>query len=188
VATLWAMLRRLVIGLVLGFIVGGALAAALVFGLKTPTFGGTGGAALAYAAAALAGVITGLVAGKPIWAEAAKTEAGLKAFFGALLGAGGMFALKQWAGAWTLDLNAIGAGGPAAVAMLPFASLPLIAAALGGLFELDNTGDDKDGGKPERRKRVAAVDGRAASKSRAASHEQGAEHEEGEIASGRAKR
>jgi hypothetical protein len=188
VATLWAMLRRLVIGLVLGFIVGGALAAALVFGLKTITFGGTGGAALAYAAAALTGVMTGLVAGKPIWAAGAKTEAGLKALVGALLGAGGMFALKAWAGEWTLDLHSIGAGGPAAVAMLPVASLPLIAAVLGGLFELDNTGDDKNGGKPEGRKRVAAVEGRGASKARAASDEQGDEREESEVVSGRAKR
>ncbi len=100
-----------------------------------------------------------------------------------------MFALKQWAGAWTLDLNALWArAGRRPWRMLPAVALPLIAAALGGLFELDNTGDDKDSGKPERRKRVAAVDGRAASKSRAASDEQGEEHEEGEVASGRAKR
>jgi len=144
------MLRRLVTGLVLGFIVGAALAAALVAGLKTATFGGTGGAVLAYAAAAVTGIATGLVAGKPIWAPGAKTEAGLKAFFGALLGAGAMFALKQWAAAWTLDLRAIGAGGPASVGTLPAASLPLIAAALGAFLELDNTpGDDKGDGKPE---------------------------------------
>jgi hypothetical protein len=181
------MLRRLLVGLVLGFVVGGALAAALVAGLKTTTFVGTGGAALAYLVAALTGVVTGLVAGKPIWASGAKTEAGLKAFFGALLGAGAMFALRQWAGGWSLDLNSIGAGGPAPVAELPAASLPLIAALLGGFFELDNTGDSKEEGKPG--KRVAAAAGGGSKARVSASADQGTEEgEEDDSASRRAKR
>jgi hypothetical protein len=188
VATLCAMLRRLITGLVLGFIVGGALAAALVAGLKAPMLEGSGGAVLGYAAAALAGILTGLVAGKPIWASGAKTEAGLKAFVGALLGAGAMFALKQWAGAWTLDLNAIGAGGPASIATLPAASLPLIAAVLGGLFELDNTGDDKDDGKPDTRRRVATASGRAGSQAPVPADEEGQEGEEKGLPSSHAKR
>jgi len=162
------MIRRLLIGLVLGFLVGGAMAAALVSGLKTMTFLGSGGAVLAYLTASVTGVVTGLVAGKPIWAADAKIEAGLKALFGALLAAGAMFALRQWAGGVTLDLSAIGAGGPAPLAELPAASLPLIAAVLGGFFELDNTGDGgakRTEGKGDARKRVAGpgahVDGDA---------------------------
>src|SRR5258708_13626590 len=92
------MVCRLFVGLVLGLVVGALLAAGLVAGLKVDTFLGSGGGAMAYVAAALTGVMTGLVAGKPIWAPGAKGEAGLKALFGALLGAGAMFALRQCAG------------------------------------------------------------------------------------------
>jgi hypothetical protein len=148
------MLRRLFLGLVLGLIVGGLLAAGIVAGLKIETFAGSTGGALAYLAAAFAGVLTGLVAGKPIWAAGAKVEAGLKAFFGALLGAAAMFALRQWAGGWSPDLHFIGGGGPAAVGDLPAASLPIIAAVLGGLFELDNTGDAEAANSAGQRKRV----------------------------------
>jgi hypothetical protein len=162
------MIRRLLVGLVLGFLVGGAMAAALVSGLKTATFLGSGGMLLAYLLAVVTGVATGLVAGKPIWAAGAKIEAGLKAVFGALLAAGAMFALRQWAGGVTLDLSAIGAGGPAPLPELPAATLPLIAAVLGGFFELDNTGDGEPkraDGKRDARKRVdgsgARVDGDA---------------------------
>jgi hypothetical protein len=179
------MVRRLLVGLVLGFLVGAALAAALVAGLKTLTFVGAGGAVLGYLAAALVGVLTGLVAGKPIWAAGAKTEAGLKAFFGALLGAGAMFALRQWAGGWTLDLSSLGAGGPASVAALPAASLPLIAAVLGGFFELDNT---NDGGEEKKTgKRVAAAVARSGSKARVVA-DAGVEAGDEEDTSRRAKR
>jgi hypothetical protein len=147
------MLRRLFIGLALGLAVGGLLAVGLIAGLKVAAFDGAGGVALAYAAAAVAGVLTGLVAGKPIWAPSAKVEAGLKAFFGALLGAGAMFALRQWASPLTADLSALGAG-RGAVGALPATSLPLIAAVLGALFELDNTGDATSKEPKPQRKRV----------------------------------
>ena len=145
------MVRRLFSGLVLGVLLGGAVAAAIVFGLKILTFTGPLGALVAYTAAAATGALTGLVAGKPIWAAGAKVEAGLKAFFGALLAAGAMFALRQWAPGFALDLAMIHAGGPAPVGDLPAAALPLIAATLAGLFELDNTGD---GGEPVAKRRV----------------------------------
>jgi hypothetical protein len=181
------MLRRLLVGLVLGFIVGGLVAAGMVAGLKVPLFVGTAGAALAYLAAAATGVLTGLVAGKPIWATGAKIEAGLKAFFGALIGVGVMFALRQWAGAWTLDLSAIGAGGPGAVGELPAASLPLLAAVLGAFFELDNTGGGEEA-EPKEKKRVAAPS--AANGKPAARLPEGDEGEfaEAEVVSKRAKR
>src|SRR5215469_16609426 len=103
------MLGRLLIGLVLGLLVGGLVAAGLVAGLGILTFSGAGGAVLAYVAAALTGVLTGLVAGKPIWSSGAKIEAGLKAVFGALIGAGTMFALRQWGGSLIIpSIPAIG--------------------------------------------------------------------------------
>jgi hypothetical protein len=154
------MLRRLLIGLVLGLVVGGLVGAGLVAGLGVLTFANTGGTALAYLAAAVTGVLTGLIAGKPIWSSGAKVEAGLKAFFGALIAAGVMFALRRWGGSWVVNLPAIGANGTTAVGDLPAISLPLLAAVLGAFFELDNTGsreeDDKKGGSEKGRRRVAA--------------------------------
>jgi hypothetical protein len=160
------MLRRLLLGLILGAIVGGLAAAALVAGpLHMALFAAdTGGAILAYAAAAITGVLTGLVAGKPIWASGAKIEAGLKAFFGALLAAGLMFALRQWVhfqpdlaflmpGVDPVDVHT------AVVGAVPALALPAVAAVLGGFFELDNTGgSDADGAKGDAsksKKRVA---------------------------------
>jgi hypothetical protein len=157
------MLRRLLIGLVLGLVVGGAVAAGLVAGLGVHTFASAGGAVLAYLAAALTGVLTGLFAGKPIWSSGAKIEAGLKAFSGALIAAGVMFALRQWTGSWTPPdfLPAIGLNGQTPLADLPAVSLPLLAALLGGLFELDNTGGDEDrGNKGEGAKKGDVTKGR----------------------------
>jgi hypothetical protein len=159
------MFRRLLIGLILGLIVGGLVAAALVAGLHQSFFGpDAGGAAMAYLSAAITGVLTGLVAGKPIWASGAKIEAGLKAFFGALLGAGLMFALRQWVH-FAPEMAALAPGQApevihdATVGQLPMVSLPLLAAVLGGFFELDNTGGvEKDEAKaeaPKSKKRVA---------------------------------
>ena len=133
------MLKRLVLGLVLGLIIGGVIAVGLVQGLHVTTFA-TAGAVLAYVAAAVTGIVTGLVAGKPIWSEGGRIEAGLKAFFGALLAAGGMFALRTWAKV-EVDLTALQAG-QGFVGDLPAVSLPLVAAVLAGFFELDNTGGD----------------------------------------------
>lgn len=151
------MLRRLLLGLVIGLLMGGLVAAGLVAGLHIGTFTGTGGAVLAYLAAALTGVLTGLVAGKPIWATGAKIEAGLKAFFGALLAAGLMFALRQWAGGFHAPITAVT---PEALPVgdLPAVALPIIAALLGGFFELDNTGDPDEAKKGESsgaKKRIA---------------------------------
>ena len=136
------MLKRLFVGLFLGAVVGAILAAVLVQGLGGMTFDSSVlGAAGAYIAAALTGVLTGLIAGKPIWSADGKIEAGLKAFFGALIALGGMFVLRQWVHV-SMDLSALKASsGPAEIGQLPAVSLPLIAAVLAGFFELDNTGD-----------------------------------------------
>jgi hypothetical protein len=152
------MLRRLILGLVIGFVVGAVLAFGLVR-LGEGTFAGSAGDMLAYLSAATAGALTGLVAGKPIWASGARIEAGLKALFGALLAAGGMFALRRWASGFEPDLSALGGGGPLPVGELPMASLPLIAAVLGGLFGIDNTDEPSEEGGPRPRKRVSADGG-----------------------------
>jgi len=163
------MIKRLLYGLVFGLIVGGLLAAALIKGLGMLAFVGTGGGALAYVFAAVTGILVGLVAGKPIWASGGQIEAGLKAFFGALLASGLMFAMRRWL---HVDLNLGGLGlGPAAateIGNLPAVTLPAIAMLLGAFYEADNTPEadkdkDKDkgkkdekSGKPEGKVRVAA--------------------------------
>jgi hypothetical protein len=139
------MLKRLLLGLVIGLIVGALIAGVAVEGLGMLTFAGTGGAALAYVFAAVTGVLVGLVAGKPIWARGGQIEAGLKAFFGALLGAGLMFALRSWVSV-PLDLDFIHAG-HGLLGNLPAASLPVIAMLLGGFYELDNTPAPEEDGK-----------------------------------------
>jgi hypothetical protein len=169
------MVRRLILGLVLGLIVGGVVAAALVR-LGAPAFAGPGGIALAYLSAAVVGAITGIIAGKPIWAGNAKIEGGLKAVFGALMGAGAMFALRTWLTSFAPDLSFIGAGGPAPVGELPAASLPLIAAVLGGLFGLDNTAEKEEAAAPGRKRIGAGSTGKAA-KARVAEAEEGEDAE-----------
>jgi hypothetical protein len=141
-------------------------------------------------------VLTGLVAGKPIWASGAKIEAGLKAFFGALLAAGLMFALRQWVhfqpdmaflmpGVDPVDVHT------AVVGSVPALALPAVAAVLGGFFELDNTGgadkdDAKDAGSKSK-KRVADDKANGTAKKRVADDDD-ADEEAAPVAPKRAKR
>ncbi|MET0793474.1 MAG: hypothetical protein ABW061_18275 [Polyangiaceae bacterium] len=135
------MLRRSLLGLVEGLVIGLALAIACArgLGLSAP------GALLAALLAGVAGFTVGLVAGRPIWARDAKTEALLKASVGALVGVGLSYVLGRWFSV-PLDLSAFSFGaGPAG--KLAAVSLPAIASALGLFFELDNT----DAGKAKPR-------------------------------------
>ena len=180
-------MRRLLIGLVLGLIVGGLAAAAVVAGLHITMFEPEGGGvALAYVVAALTGVLTGLVAGKPIWASGAKIEAGLKAFFGALIATGLMFAARRWLTS-SVDLGFLG-GGEGPIGELPAASLPLVAAVLGGLFELDNTAGSASDAAPKTKKRVAEDPSNGKVQKRVADGEDGDAEPAPPIASKRAKR
>ena len=129
------MLKRLFIGLLLGLFLGSALAAVATQVLHIDFAGN--GAVLAYLFAAGTGALLGLVAGKPIWSQTGKIEAGLKSFFGALISLGLMFALRRWVH-FDVDLASIKAG-TGAVGDLPATTLPPIAALLGAFFELDNT-------------------------------------------------
>lgn len=142
------MVKRLVLGLVIGILTGGLVAAALIAGLglvAVPAFVG-------FALAAATGALTGLVAGKPIWASGGQIEAGLKAFFGALLAAGGLYAIRAWLPMHVPEvlvhyLTQIHPGAHADTDMLgdlPGAFLPLLGGVLGGFYELDNTPEAKD--------------------------------------------
>ena len=126
-------LLRLFLGLVEGLVIGVALAMASArgLGLSAP------GTVLAALLAAAAGLAVGLIAGRPVWARDAKTEALLKGGVGALIGAGLSVALGRWLTP-SVDLAALTLGsGPAG--RLVGVSLPLIATALALFFELDNT-------------------------------------------------
>ncbi|WP_437598922.1 hypothetical protein [Sorangium sp. So ce590] len=162
------MLGRLILGVVKGLIVGGLLGFGLAkLGFAAPI------AIVAYVAAALAGVLVGLVAGKPIWAKDAKIEAGMKAFVGALLGVGLMYAARRWLtfpvpvplgelGGANLSLGEA-AGSAGTFGGLAITSLAAIAALLGGFYEADNgpSDEEKPGATPEvkaagNNKRIAA--------------------------------
>lgn len=131
------MVKRLAIGLFLGLLVGLAVAAALTHGLGI-AFVGSFGAIAAYLAAVATGMLVGLVTGKPIWSATGKIEAGLKAFFGALIAAGLMFVMRRWL-SFDVDLSFLNAGAAGSVGSIPYAALPPIAAVLGAFFEIDNT-------------------------------------------------
>jgi hypothetical protein len=142
------MLGRLLIGIVKGLLVGGLIGFGLAkLGLAAP------GAIIAYLAAAVTGVLVGLIAGKPIWAKDAKIEAGMKAFVGALLGAGLMYAVRRWLtmplpialgplSAANLSLGEA-ATSTGTIGGLAITSLAAIAGLLGGFYEADN--DPADG-------------------------------------------
>jgi hypothetical protein len=145
------MLKRLFVGIFIGVLMGGLAAAALIKGLGVLSFAtATMGTGLAYIAALAVGACIALIAGKPIWAKGAWIEVGLKAFFGSLLAAGGMFALRRWGG-MPVDLSHFGLG-EGTLGTLPATSLPIIATALSVIFEVDNTdppeADDKATAKP----------------------------------------
>ena len=148
------MIQRLLKGLILGLVMGGLVAAALVKGLgMNPAFSLAGGGLVAYTAALIVGAAVGLVAGKPIWAHGAWIEALLKTFFGALLAAGGMFALQKFA-TFGLDLTAFG-GGQGRAGDLAFVALPAIATVLSVFFEIDNT--DSGEGAPSKEEAKAGA-------------------------------
>ncbi len=136
VALIWALFVGLVIG-------GGCAALAILAGAGTP---------LVYLLAVVTGVLVGLVAGKPIWAKGARIEAGLKAFFGAVVAAGLLYALRSWI-TMPLDLTFLKLGqGP--IGMNPALALPVVATALALLYEVDNMFGKDDSAGAAARKRV----------------------------------
>jgi hypothetical protein len=145
------MFARLIVGILKGLVIGGLIGFGLLkLGFAVPP------AILAYLAAAITGVVIGLVAGKPIWVKDAKIEAGMKAFVGALLGAGLMFVARKWL---TIPLlpalpDALGAskqiaeaGGSVSLGQFSMTSLAVIAAVLGGFYDADNTPEPESADK-----------------------------------------
>jgi hypothetical protein len=128
------MLRRLLLGLVEGLAIGLALGVACARGFGL----GAVSSVVALLLGAIAGFAIGLVAGRPIWARDAKTEALLKGAAGALGGILLSVALRRWLSV-AVDLSAFSLGaGPAG--QLPVLALPAITTALALFFELDDDG------------------------------------------------
>jgi hypothetical protein len=122
------MLKRLLAALLEGALPGAVVAYALSkLGMEA--------AVTMYAAVALVGVVTGLVAGRPIWAKAAKTEAALKATAGAFISVVVLYALRKWLPSVHVDLGALGAG---AIGNVPWAFLPAVGVALALVLEIDD--------------------------------------------------
>lgn len=143
------MVRRLVLGLIEGVALGALVAVGLERGLGIEALGTW----LGYSAAVGTGALTGLVAGKPIWRRDAKTEAGLKAFAGAVVAAGLYFAFRRW-GAVAVDLGPLGAG---PLPDVPLAVLPLVGTVLALLFELDDAPSRAEQREHEERARTDKV-------------------------------
>jgi len=148
---LWTlvMLKRLLVSLFEGSVTGAATAFALSrLGQGTQ---GTPAALLVYAAAAVMGTLTGLVAGKPIWARAAKLEGLLKAVAGAFMAVTVLFGMRKWLPGVTVDLTRFGAGsGP--IGSVAWVALPLIAVAISLVLEFDDAFGSET--TPPPRKRV----------------------------------
>jgi hypothetical protein len=131
---LWTlvMLKRLLVSLFEGSITGGATAFVL-----SRVGEGNPAALLVYAAAALTGALTGLVAGKPIWARAAKLEGLLKSVAGAFMAVTVLFGMRKWLPGVTVDLGRFGAAsGP--IGSVAWVALPLIAIAISLVLEVDD--------------------------------------------------
>lgn len=133
------MAKRFLFGLVKGVLVGAALSFLWMRAFGAAPFAGW----LGYVAAVLTGAISGVVAGKPLWAKGALIEAALKGIVGAIVGFAALYGIRRWL-PLTLELGPVGSG---ALGLVPTFALPIIATAIGVVFELDNTGaapvDDK---------------------------------------------
>jgi len=126
------MLKRLVAGLFEGGLAGVLVAVSL--GWLHLSWGGP---PVVYGAAATLGLLTALVAGRPIWSKAAKTEVAIKSVAGAFIAVVSMFGARKWLSDVTTDLSSIGAGA-GRLGDLPRVVLPLIGMALAAVFEVDD--------------------------------------------------
>jgi len=150
------LLKGLLKGLIVGGLVGFALAAA---GISVPS------ALVVYPTAAVVGVIMALISGRPIWAQGARIEVGLKAGTAALFGPAILFAVRRWL---TMDvpfdvtavpgLEAV--GNNLALGTFAVTSLALVAGVLGGFFDADHqpVGKGEQAAAPKAGKQRLAVD------------------------------
>lgn len=149
---------RLLIGLLKGLVLGGLVG----YGVAALGFAAPG-ALIAYGGAAVVGMLMALVAGKPIWANDARIEVGMKAIAGALIGPGFMWLARHFL---TMDLPVdpqlfpgVALQGPVALGTFAITSLAMVAALLGGFYDADNQPSKADGEAPPAggaKKRIAA--------------------------------
>jgi len=184
------MLGRLLIGIIKGLIVGALLGFGLVkLGFIAPP------AVIAYLSAAVTGVLIGLVAGKPIWAKDAKIEAGMKAFVGALLAAGLMYAARRFLtmpvplslGPLAAPNTSLGeaVNSTGTIGGLAITSLAAIAGLLGGFYEADNDPNEAEAAPPNTAKKTPAKGRRIAAEEAA---DEDAEELDGEADKKRSKK
>ena len=141
------MVKKVVLGLVEGALLGGVVAVAL------SRLHAGWGPLVAYAATAFVGALVGAVAGKPIWARAAKLEGLLKSLAGAFIAATALYGARKWLNGVHVDFEALG-GGAGPIGQVPSAALPIIGASLGFVFQIDDAlGGDSE---PPRRRVVEA--------------------------------
>jgi hypothetical protein len=148
------VLTRLLIGLLKGLVLGGLVG----YGLAAAglTWGW-----LAYAAAAVTGLLVALFAGKPIWAPDARIEVGMKATVGALLAPLLLLAVRSFLtmglpfdpstlpGLESLATEGLTLG------TFSVTALALVAAALGGFYDADNSPEPKADNKAAGKKSSA---------------------------------
>jgi hypothetical protein len=138
------MVTRLIVGLLKGLVLGGLAGYGLLFL-------GLSGWWPVYAAAAVVGAVVSLVAGKPIWAQDARIEVGMKAVAGLVLGPLLLLAVRSFL---TMPL-------PVDVSFLPGAaregltlggfsmtSLAIVAAVIAGFYDADNQPQPKEAARP----------------------------------------
>jgi len=124
------MLKRLVFALLEGALPGALAAFAL------SSIGVAGSALAMYAAVAAVGVLTGLLAGRPIWANGAKIEGLLKAVVGLFISVTMLFGVRKWLPGVSVDLGAFAGSGP--IGSVPWIILPAIGVAYAIVLEIDD--------------------------------------------------
>lgn len=123
---------RLLFGILKGVVIGAMIGAVLVASAM-----GAPAAPIAYPAAAAAAVLVSLVAGKKIWEAQGRVQVMLKAAAGLFLGPGLLWLVRSFANVPLPDI----AGLPGlTLGSFAVTSLALVAAVLGGFYDLDNTG------------------------------------------------
>lgn len=149
---------RLVFGIVKGLFVGSLVGVALVaMGLGVPAAG------VAYVAAALAAALVSTISGKKLWEKGGGVEVILKVVAGLALGPGLMWLVRRFAVLPLPDVTALpfvsrlpGISGLSGTSLqlgsFAVTSLALVAAVLGGWYDLDNTDTPaRTGDKPRGR-------------------------------------
>jgi ABC-type xylose transport system permease subunit len=131
------MVKKILLGLLQGAFSGGIV----FFALSALHVAWT--AMVTYLAVALVGAIVGAISGRPVWAREAKLEALLKSLAGAFIASIAMYGTRKWLAGVHVNLELIGStSGP--LGEVPLAALPVIGAALGFVFQIDDALGSED--------------------------------------------